>query len=188
MRVEIQPQDRNRLNSFFIRGQTLSSFDGIEWKAEGKKGKSNVQDAYMSRVLKIQKIIKNDFKILDWDRDALKKESLLSKKTVESGIKWEDQEIIEKNLKLPKINLEKIKDLAQEIVSEKEPPYIKAKKIERYLSKNYTYALNIKTKNFSNPTEEFLFKTKAGHCEYFASAMALMLRLENIPTRSEEHT
>ncbi|OGR78381.1 MAG: hypothetical protein A3I11_01935 [Elusimicrobia bacterium RIFCSPLOWO2_02_FULL_39_32] len=255
MRVEIQPQDRNRLNSFFIRGQTLSSFDGIEWKAEGKKGKSNVQDAYMSRVLKIQKIIKNDFKILDWDRDALKKEfglnlnersfltqkiyleslnnylifglpwidflsaklpevtiledhailrppnfggrlfyearslierpkeTLLSKKTVESGIKWEDQEIIEKNLKLPKINLEKIKDLAQEIVSEKEPPYIKAKKIERYLSKNYTYALNIKTKNFSNPTEEFLFKTKAGHCEYFASAMALMLRLENIPTR-----
>ncbi|MBI2118297.1 MAG: DUF3488 domain-containing protein [Elusimicrobia bacterium] len=255
MRVEIQPQDRNRLNSFFIRGQALSSFDGLEWKGEGKKGKSNVQDAYMSRVLKIQKIIKNDFKILDWDRKSLKKEfglnlnersfltqkiyleslnnylifglpwidflsaklpevtiledhailrppnfggrlfyearslierpkeTLLSKKTIESGSAWEGQEIIEKNLELPKINLEKIKDLAQEIVSEKDTPFIKAKKIEKYLSKNYAYALNIKTKNFPNPLEEFLFKTKAGHCEYFASAMALMLRLENIPTR-----
>jgi len=30
---------------------------------------------------------------------------------------------------------------------------------------------------------QFLFVTKAGHCEYFASAMAVMLRTLGIPSR-----
>ena len=29
----------------------------------------------------------------------------------------------------------------------------------------------------------FLFETKTGHCEYFASAMAIMLRLQGVPAR-----
>ncbi len=31
--------------------------------------------------------------------------------------------------------------------------------------------------------EDFVFNRKAGHCEYFASALALMLRAVNVPTR-----
>lgn len=34
-----------------------------------------------------------------------------------------------------------------------------------------------------DPIEDFLINRKAGHCEYFASALALMLRAEGIPSR-----
>ena len=46
----------------------------------------------------------------------------------------------------------------------------------------YRYAL----KNLpltSNPVEDFLFKYRYGNCEYFASAMAVMLRIDGIPSR-----
>ena len=35
----------------------------------------------------------------------------------------------------------------------------------------------------ANPLEDFLDRTQAGHCEYFASAMALMLRARGVPAR-----
>ncbi len=47
---------------------------------------------------------------------------------------------------------------------------------------SYRYAL----KNLpvtSQPMEDFLFKYRYGNCEYFASAMALMLRMDGIPSR-----
>ena len=34
-----------------------------------------------------------------------------------------------------------------------------------------------------DPVEDFLLNRKAGHCEYFASALALMLRAEGVPSR-----
>jgi len=34
-----------------------------------------------------------------------------------------------------------------------------------------------------NPVEDFLFKKKSGNCEYFATTMALMLRIKGIPSR-----
>jgi hypothetical protein len=34
-----------------------------------------------------------------------------------------------------------------------------------------------------DPTEQFLFETQSGHCEYFASAMALMCRSVGVPAR-----
>ncbi len=46
----------------------------------------------------------------------------------------------------------------------------------------YRYAL----KNLpltSQPMEDFLFRYKYGNCEYFASAMAVMLRIDGIPSR-----
>jgi hypothetical protein len=46
----------------------------------------------------------------------------------------------------------------------------------------YTYSLrNLPVSR--SPLEEFLFRYKYGNCEYFASSMALMLRLAGIPSR-----
>ena len=35
----------------------------------------------------------------------------------------------------------------------------------------------------ADPLEDFLFHQKAGHCEYFASATAMLLRLAGVPSR-----
>ncbi len=54
--------------------------------------------------------------------------------------------------------------------------------IESFLKKNYSYSLQDLPKGRS-PVEEFLFNNKKGNCEYFASAMALLLRSNDIPAR-----
>ncbi|MEA2628216.1 MAG: hypothetical protein QOJ10_676 [Chloroflexota bacterium] len=64
-------------------------------------------------------------------------------------------------------------------------PYDKAKAIESYLrdSGNYKYNLDVRTPVGQDPLDYFLFTSKQGYCEFFASAMGDMLRSLGIPTR-----
>lgn len=55
--------------------------------------------------------------------------------------------------------------------------------LERYLSERYTYTLDFVGRSGKGSLEDFLFKYKAGHCEYFASSMVLLLRTQGIPAR-----
>ncbi len=51
-------------------------------------------------------------------------------------------------------------------------------------SGQYRYSLEGGSRDPSvDPVEDFLFNRKAGHCEYFASALALMLRAVDVPAR-----
>ncbi|MHC4877074.1 MAG: transglutaminase TgpA family protein [Planctomycetota bacterium] len=58
--------------------------------------------------------------------------------------------------------------------------------IEDYLRNNpdFAYSLSADIVDGSiDPVEDFLFNRRSGHCEYYASAMALMLRAVGIPSR-----
>ncbi|MBL8111356.1 MAG: DUF3488 domain-containing protein [Acidobacteria bacterium] len=57
-----------------------------------------------------------------------------------------------------------------------------ASRIETHLATKYTYTLQV-TAGGANPVEAFLFERKAGACESFANAMAVMLREAGIPSR-----
>ena len=51
-------------------------------------------------------------------------------------------------------------------------------------SGEFEYSLDASIKNPRiDPVEDFLFERKRGHCEYYATALALMLRAVDIPTR-----
>jgi protein-glutamine gamma-glutamyltransferase len=51
-------------------------------------------------------------------------------------------------------------------------------------SGEYVYSLDTSAKNPKlDPVEDFVLNRKAGHCEYFASALVLMLRAVGVPTR-----
>lgn len=56
-------------------------------------------------------------------------------------------------------------------------------RIMRHLRRNFEYTLVQNPADDSDPIERFLFGTRQGHCEYFATAVALMLRTRGIPTR-----
>jgi hypothetical protein len=58
-----------------------------------------------------------------------------------------------------------------------------ARKIELHLRRNFTYKLGAPALKRVNSLEDFLFEAREGHCERFASALALLLRMHNIPTR-----
>lgn len=60
--------------------------------------------------------------------------------------------------------------------------YDLARAIEAHFHQEYGYTLQM-TAGGADPLADFLFNVKAGHCEYFATAMAVMLRTRNIPAR-----
>lgn len=62
-------------------------------------------------------------------------------------------------------------------------PFIKAYMAQEYLKKQYRYTLNIQDIGKDKPLDNFFLNTKAGHCEYFSTAMIVMLRHIGIPAR-----
>jgi hypothetical protein len=58
-----------------------------------------------------------------------------------------------------------------------------ARKVEAFLGTNFVYKLGAPGLNRLQPIDDFIFNAKEGHCERFASAMALFLRMEGIPSR-----
>jgi len=78
----------------------------------------------------------------------------------------------------------RIPQLAKQIASRARNPYDAALAIQGFLSgSRFTYTLNLSGKPGEDPLAHFLFVSRAGHCEYFASAMAVLLRTLGIASR-----
>jgi len=92
-------------------------------------------------------------------------------------------EIAAKYLQLPGDLDPQVPELAREITTKGSSVTEKAALVEGYLKRNYAYTLNLNWTPGQQPLSTFLFKAKAGHCEYFASSMAILLRSVGIPTR-----
>jgi transglutaminase-like putative cysteine protease len=60
--------------------------------------------------------------------------------------------------------------------------YDEAKALESQLQQDYGYSLDMRASG-PDPLSDFLFNAKSGHCEYFATAMAVMLRTRGIAAR-----
>jgi len=61
-----------------------------------------------------------------------------------------------------------------------------AERIESYLGRSgrFRYSLTTTPSGDRRPLEHFLFESRSGHCELYASAMAIMLRSRGIPARN----
>ena len=78
---------------------------------------------------------------------------------------------------------QRVRDLAARITAPAVSPYGKAKAIESHL-RAMTYDLEIDPPPFgADGVEHFLFTMERGYSEYFASAMAVMLRSVGVPAR-----
>jgi hypothetical protein len=99
----------------------------------------------------------------------------------EAGTNYEDS-IRETYLQLPTID-PRIPELARQITARDNTPFDKARSIEAYLRSRYGYTLDLSGTPQSDPLPYFLFQKRAGHCEYFATAMTVMLRTLDIPAR-----
>jgi protein-glutamine gamma-glutamyltransferase len=99
-----------------------------------------------------------------------------------AGTNYPD-EIRETYLQLPRKLDRRVAELAKQITSKADNPYDQALAMEGYFRTNYAYTLNVTGNAQADPLAHFLFDTKAGFCEYFATAMTVMLRTEGIPSR-----
>ena len=111
-----------------------------------------------------------DSELPEIDSDALR----LAPNTVPEGA--------DAYLKLPPLDL-RISQLAEQITASAPSNYEKALAIEQYLRTHFGYTLQLGRAHPQDPLANFLFVRKQGHCEYFASSMAVMLRTLGIPSR-----
>lgn len=61
--------------------------------------------------------------------------------------------------------------------------YERAERLEQYLSTRYGYTTDFVGRSGQLALEDFLFRTQRGHCEFFATAMVVMLRSQGVPAR-----
>lgn len=90
-------------------------------------------------------------------------------------------------LQLPDVS-DQTRNLATSWINGLATPYERAKAIEHHLQHDFTYALPTGTPSDSaaaaQPLEHFLHVSKRGHCEFFSTAMTVMLRTQGIPARN----
>lgn len=87
-------------------------------------------------------------------------------------------------LQLPSAFTRKLSDLAQTWAGNEQSPRTIADRVASHLKKEYRYDLSSPSGKTPNPLEDFLLTSKRGHCEYYSTAMSLLLRSRQIPTRN----
>jgi len=75
-----------------------------------------------------------------------------------------------------------IQKYALELTGDLTDPQAIAGRIESHFARNFVYTLD-PPRGPGDPVVHFLLRSKAGHCEFFASAAAMMLAARGIPAR-----
>jgi protein-glutamine gamma-glutamyltransferase len=88
----------------------------------------------------------------------------------------------ERRLELPPHLDPRIPALARELAGDSKEPVQVARRLERGLLQRYRYTLELPGP-VDDPLADFLFQRRAGHCEDFATALAVLLRTLDIPSR-----
>lgn len=73
--------------------------------------------------------------------------------------------------------------MARSIVGNETSPTRRARLIEKYLVENFRYIPNTASAMAPSSVEEFLLRRRAGHCEYFAAGMVVLMTALDTPAR-----
>lgn len=88
------------------------------------------------------------------------------------------------HLEVPASLTPRVRELATRITRDGQSAEQKVEAVVRWLRSNKRYTVDLRRDpDVADPLEDFLFVQDAGHCEYFASATAILLRLAGVPTR-----
>ncbi len=125
------------------------------------------------------KTIVNNYKVSYYD------ESLLG--NINEYSSWPASENLDKYLALPETITQRTKNLVAGLVTDNMTNRNKASVITAYLKENYDYSLSPgDLPPGQDFVDNFLFETGEGYCVYFSTALSIMLRIANVPTRYVE--
>jgi len=85
-------------------------------------------------------------------------------------------------LQLPPLS-EEIRSLADSLLGNLPTQYDKALALANWFQTEFAYTLELPRSPREATLEHFLLRRRAGHCEYFSTAMAILLRTQGIPAR-----
>ena len=86
-------------------------------------------------------------------------------------------------LQLPDLP-QRIHALADSLTRDMPTRYDKTLAVERWLREDFAYTRELPPTALDASLDAFLFERRAGHCEYFSSAMVVLLRAAGIPARN----
>jgi transglutaminase-like putative cysteine protease len=97
---------------------------------------------------------------------------------------WMSKGDISPYLQMPEGISTRIASLSREVTVAVYEDIERVRIVERYLKDNYEYSLEVDSPPTGVvPIEDFLFNSRKGFCEHYATAMVLMLRSLDIPAR-----
>jgi len=76
-----------------------------------------------------------------------------------------------------------LRELADSLLAGETTDYDRAITLQRWFQREFTYTLDLPRTPREATLEHFLLRRRAGHCEYFSTAMAVLLRTQGVPTR-----
>jgi transglutaminase-like putative cysteine protease len=101
---------------------------------------------------------------------------------IEAGTSYPDW-VAPRYLQLPDAFPNRVRFLTEQLTDGLETPYEKAKAVEQYL-RGIPYDEQIEGPSIiQDGVDYFLFDAQAGYCDYYASAMTVMLRAVGVPAR-----
>jgi len=74
--------------------------------------------------------------------------------------------------------------LADSFAAASSTMYDHVRAVETWLRTEFAYTLELPATRREASLDHFIFERRAGHCEYFSTAMAILLRVSGIPTRN----
>jgi protein-glutamine gamma-glutamyltransferase len=101
--------------------------------------------------------------------------------------KWSDAgavppEIYQQYLPLP-AGSERLRELAARTAGPDPSPCRQARRLLEHLERNYVYDLDTPSDQAEDPLADFLFVSRRGYCQHFATALAVLLRARGVPAR-----
>ncbi|WP_121821809.1 DUF4129 domain-containing transglutaminase family protein [Halostella salina] len=89
----------------------------------------------------------------------------------------------ERFTRLPDATPDRVGEFTSDLTADDDTAYDKAATIEQWLEANHRYSLDASHDRDGTVADEFIFEMERGYCEYFATAMTVMLRSQDIPAR-----
>jgi len=208
---EIQTDERVAFRVFGVefkeppywRALTLEYFDGRRWRPVPKPPEREPSLEGKRYLLIMEPLFSQYLPLLDYPVKLFRAEGLKFKPVRLAGGTYYLKESFSKPLKveasslplrpqdpplpvhlqLPEDLSPRVKELAERLGKGAKSPEEVIKRVERFF-KEEGFSYTTKLENYEgDPLEAFLFKHKRGNCEYFASATAVLLRLNGVPAR-----
>lgn len=108
-------------------------------------------------------------------------------KLVQTEAKHTDANLHRLYTSLPENLPQEVMELAEQITSQANSDYERAKLLEEYLKQNYAYSNEPNIDRLTGQADDFvyqfLFELYEGYCDYFSTAMAVMAKSLDMPAR-----
>jgi len=188
----------------YWRGVVLDYFDGTSWKSMNKepRGQGNfaVSGPRVYQTIYLEPYENKYLFALDKPVNIYYRNTTISadvtvaaRQNIERRIKYSALSVITETmmqeeidrtryLQLPDRDFSGVKALVTSLSAGKKSEALAQTFLHYLRDGGFAYSLKILPVT-PNPVEDFLLKYKYGNCEYFASSMAVMLRLSRIPAR-----